>query len=216
VLTNVLLILTDVFLHFCSLDYAQVGFPGLACRYCGGRPSFGRYFPNSVRSFAQTTSSQTIISHVTQYCQECPADIREWIIRMQKREGKSSVSSSYGSRKVFFENVWARMHPPEKDVIADAAATAVGGGDGHAKADAADDEQKVDDDAKPDGDVGGETEKSHDMEQEAASAESNGKKRTIDDVKEEEEKVETTTQSATPTKDDSSSPPPKLPRVAAV
>jgi len=29
----------------------EIGFGGLCCKHCKGKPSFGRYFPNSVRSF---------------------------------------------------------------------------------------------------------------------------------------------------------------------
>ena len=39
----------------------EIGFIGMACKHCGGQPGFGRYFPNSVRSLAQTTTSQTIL-----------------------------------------------------------------------------------------------------------------------------------------------------------
>lgn len=42
----------------------EIGFGGLACKYCGGRPSFGRYFPNSVRSFV----SSFVRSVVTSLC----------------------------------------------------------------------------------------------------------------------------------------------------
>lgn len=102
----------------------KLGFGGLCCKHCRGRPSFGRYFPNSVRSFAQTTSSQTIISHVSLYCQECPKDIREVVSRLQKKENYSNegtitlANSMYGSRKVFFDRAWARMHPHDEAIAA--------------------------------------------------------------------------------------------------
>ena len=38
----------------------EIGFVGMCCLHCGGQPGFGRYYPNSVRSLAQTTTSQTI------------------------------------------------------------------------------------------------------------------------------------------------------------
>jgi hypothetical protein len=113
-----------------------VGFGGLCCKHCGGRPSFGRYFPNSVRSFAQTTSSQTIISHIALYCPKCPKDIRDIVMQLQRKEnsiaGTVSLSNSnYGSRKVFFDRVWSRMHPSTdatlSDVVVPTTDTASGG-----------------------------------------------------------------------------------------
>jgi hypothetical protein len=97
-----------------------LGFGGLCCKHCGGRPSFGRYFPNSVRSFAQTTSSQTIISHIALYCPKCPKDIRDIIMHLQRKENDISGTvtlnhSNYGSRKVFFDRVWSRIHPPSTE-----------------------------------------------------------------------------------------------------
>jgi hypothetical protein len=94
----------------------SIGCVGLCCKHCRGRPSFGRYFPNSVRSMAQTTSSQTIISHVTLYCPQCPNDIRDIIMQLQRFDNSNvpsttpSTASKYGSRKVFFDRVWKRMH----------------------------------------------------------------------------------------------------------
>ena len=97
----------------------NIGCVGLCCKHCGGRPSFGRYFPNSVRSLAQTTSSQTIISHIALYCPKCPKDIRDIISKLHRLENSKEAStaptaSNYGSRKVFFNRVWARIHaqPP--------------------------------------------------------------------------------------------------------
>lgn len=83
--------------------------------------SFGRYFPNSVRSFAQTTSSQTIISHIALYCQQCPKDIRDIVLKLQRSEnsteGAVTLSNSmYGSRKVFFDRVWKRMHQDDEAI----------------------------------------------------------------------------------------------------
>jgi len=72
----------------------------------------------SYRSFpcqAQTTSSQTIISHVSTYCQECPQNIRDWVTTLQKRENESCRNNTYGSRKVFFDRVWSRMHQQREE-----------------------------------------------------------------------------------------------------
>jgi len=64
----------------------------------------------SIDRQAQTTSSQTIISHVCLYCPNCPQDIRDWILKLQHQETESSQNNSYGSRKIFFNRVWHKMH----------------------------------------------------------------------------------------------------------
>lgn len=92
----------------------EIGFVGMCCKHCSGQPGFGRYYPNSVRSLAQTTTSQTILKHIGSKCRFCPADIREAVqelLRQQAaREGMASGRPRYGSRKIFFQRVWARLH----------------------------------------------------------------------------------------------------------
>lgn len=102
----------------------ETGFCGIACKHCGGMPGFGKYFPASVRSLAQTTTSQTIVKHVGAKCKRCPPHVRALMVEMQHRarvvsmrNNKSTVVEStsrskpkYGSRKVFFQRVWGRLH----------------------------------------------------------------------------------------------------------
>lgn len=92
----------------------EIGFVGMCCKHCGGQPGFGRYFPNSVRSLAQTTTSQTILKHIGGKCRYTPASIRTAVLDMQKeqaeQEGLVSGRPRYGSRKVFFQRVWIRLH----------------------------------------------------------------------------------------------------------
>lgn len=92
----------------------EIGFVGMSCMHCGGQPGFGRYYPNSVRSLAQTTTSQTILKHVGNKCRFCPPHIRhavnELLRQQAAREGMSSGRPRYGSRKIFFQRVWARLH----------------------------------------------------------------------------------------------------------
>lgn len=92
----------------------ELGFVGMSCMHCSGQPGFGRYYPNSVRSLAQTTTSQTILKHVGNKCRFCPPHIRQAINELQRqqaaREGMSSGRPRYGSRKIFFQRVWARLH----------------------------------------------------------------------------------------------------------
>lgn len=46
-----------------SYKNLPLGFVGLACRHCGGRPGSGRYFPSTIRSLSQTTTAQNMIKH---------------------------------------------------------------------------------------------------------------------------------------------------------
>ena len=92
----------------------EIGFLGMCCIHCGGSPGFGRYYPNSVRSLAQTTTSQTILKHIGNKCRFCPPHIRDAVNELQRqqtaREGMSSGRPRYGSRKIFFQRVWSRLH----------------------------------------------------------------------------------------------------------
>jgi hypothetical protein len=95
----------------------EIGFLGMSCKHCGGQPGFGRYYPNSVRSLAQTTTSQTILKHIAGKCRFCPPHIRDAVLNLQQQanqcEGISSGRPRYGSRKIFFQRVWARLHDEE-------------------------------------------------------------------------------------------------------
>lgn len=102
----------------------ETGFRGIACKHCGGMPGFGKYFPASVRSLAQTTTSQTIVKHVGAKCKRCPPHVRALMVEMQHRarlvsmrttkttvvDSTSRNKPKYGSRKVFFQRVWGRLH----------------------------------------------------------------------------------------------------------
>ena len=101
----------------------DLNFLGMCCKHCGGQPGFGKFFPATVRSLAQTTTSQTIVKHISTKCRSCPSTIRKTILALQEKqalkdkiakEGKGISSTEarprYGSRKVFFQRVWDRLH----------------------------------------------------------------------------------------------------------
>jgi hypothetical protein len=117
----------------------QVGFVGMCCKHCGGQPGFGKFFPATVRSLAQTTTSQTIVKHISSKCRICPVHIREAVLKLQQQDQgvKDKVETSttkqeneqqdpqqqqqqgfeakprYGSRKIFFQRIWTRLHGPK-------------------------------------------------------------------------------------------------------
>jgi hypothetical protein len=47
------------------------------------------------------------------YCPDCPKDIRDMVVLLQRNEsdtaGNMSISM-YGSRKIFFDRIWSRIH----------------------------------------------------------------------------------------------------------
>jgi len=92
----------------------SLGFTGMSCKHCEGQPGFGKYFPETVRSLAQTTTSQTILKHIGSKCRFCPPDVRKAVLDLQRqqivKESTNSGRPRYGSRKVFFHRVWSRLH----------------------------------------------------------------------------------------------------------
>lgn len=97
----------------------EIGFTGMCCKHCGGQPGFGRYYPNSVRSLAQTTTSQTILKHIGNKCRFCPPHVRQAVLELQRqqaaKEGMANGRPRYGSRKIFFQRMWARLHGSKTD-----------------------------------------------------------------------------------------------------
>ncbi|GKY94430.1 hypothetical protein MPSEU_000408900 [Mayamaea pseudoterrestris] len=96
----------------------EVGYLGMCCKHCGGQPGFGRFFPNSVRSLAQTTTSQTILKHIGSKCRHCPEDLKRAVAQLQRLQEQREAASGrprYGSRKVFFQRVWDRLHKLDRE-----------------------------------------------------------------------------------------------------
>lgn len=117
----------------------EVGFLGMSCKHCGGQPGFGKYFPATVRSLAQTTTSQTIVKHIAVKCRLCPPEVRLAVLALQVeqankdravKDANGSAFESrprYGSRKIFFNRLWGRLHSGD-DVVQGPAVLGVGKG----------------------------------------------------------------------------------------
>merc|ERR1740130_1376513 len=112
----------------------NIGFLGMCCKHCGGQPGFGRFFPNSVRSLAQTTTSQTILKHLGGKCRFCPSDVRKAVLELQRQQAhKENLTTGrprYGSRKIFFQRMWARLHGQSEDGVTAIVVDADGDDDG--------------------------------------------------------------------------------------
>ena len=119
-----------------KMKQRPLGFTGLCCKFCGGQPGFGRYFPGSYDSFLNGTNCAGILRHVLQECTACPRRVRETVEQLQQDEtnppnaGTSSdttttattrskksepVRPRYGSRKRFFSYVWNKLRYIDKN-----------------------------------------------------------------------------------------------------
>lgn len=72
----------------------DLGFVGMCCKHCNGQPGFGRYFPNSVRSLAQTTTSQTILKHIASKCRFCPPNIRDVVVELMRQQAIKETAAA--------------------------------------------------------------------------------------------------------------------------
>ena len=63
---------------------------------------------------SETTTSQTILKHIAQKCRFCDPAVRTAVQQLQQiqaaREGLASGRPRYGSRKIFFQRIWSRLH----------------------------------------------------------------------------------------------------------
>lgn len=84
-----------------------VGFPGMQCKHCGGKAGFGRYFPTSVAALSSANSDRNIFNHVSK-CRRCPQPVKDQLIAL--RDEQAQAKNRRGSRKLFFERVWDRIH----------------------------------------------------------------------------------------------------------
>lgn len=92
----------------------EIGYPGVCCMHCGGRPSSGRYFPRPGGNFLRS-SRHSVIRHITENCPNCPEDVRRSLLKLHQMEERRSSwkivdDSVLGSGKLFHERMWMRLN----------------------------------------------------------------------------------------------------------
>lgn len=95
----------------------QLGFVGLCCKFCNGktgRPRYGRYFPSCLKTLAKPASCDRIANHIATECPKCPEPIRMIMQSLQHNELSSDVR--YGSRNIFFQRLWHRLHENDETI----------------------------------------------------------------------------------------------------
>jgi hypothetical protein len=92
----------------------EIGFPGLCCKHCGGRPSSGRYFPKTGDNFLRS-SKHSIIRHLIELCTNCPDNIRTVLQRLQHKDAlkadfQNADEAVLGAGKNFHQLLWVRLY----------------------------------------------------------------------------------------------------------
>jgi len=85
----------------------QYGFPGLCCIHCDGTPSARKFFYRTPDILSGNYAH--IPNHVLA-CRHCPSDIKKRLADMKKIHADEKMRLHRGSQRVFFSNVWRRLH----------------------------------------------------------------------------------------------------------
>jgi len=101
-------------LEYRGLNAAQFNsLSGLCCKHCacanaGDIRHKGVYFPTSLAALADSSFSQTLLNHIMR-CPNVPQEIKNAFDELKQLAVDHSVITRRGSKKKFFEKIWARM-----------------------------------------------------------------------------------------------------------
>ncbi len=87
------------------------GFPGLSCIHCNGTPIERNFFYRTPDILSGNYAH--IPNHVLS-CKHCPAQIRKELAERKKFHQEEKMQLRRGSQRVFFNNIWIRLHGKKK------------------------------------------------------------------------------------------------------
>jgi hypothetical protein len=99
--------------RFVARSKGPVGYPGFQCRHCSGHAGLGKYFPVSSKSLATNSTSQNIHAHLLK-CSKTPPATKAQLVALKEEKTKAPRLEP-GWRKVFFDQVWIRLHGSEPE-----------------------------------------------------------------------------------------------------
>jgi hypothetical protein len=94
-----------------------LGFPGFACRHCKGLEGrTGRYFPSSVKTFADSKKTLFAVNRHLLQCNHCPEDTKALIRQsfedhMKYLDEGKGAKKRHGSQRAYYRKIWGTMHP---------------------------------------------------------------------------------------------------------
>lgn len=83
------------------------GFPGLACMHCEGTPSARTFFYRTKEILAGNYAH--IPNHILT-CKSCPPHVKQILAEKKKDHSQQKLRLNRGSQRLFFNNLWARLH----------------------------------------------------------------------------------------------------------
>lgn len=92
------------------------GFPGLSCRHCKGVGRTGRYFPSSIKSFADSKKTLFPIFNHLMTCSSYPQASKDRLSKLHRKHKivfKKKGKYHHGSQRVFYRQIWNKLHPSE-------------------------------------------------------------------------------------------------------
>ena len=89
----------------------QVGWPGMACRHCFGGNGSGRFFPLTLKTFSDVSKSIHVLRNHLIKCTRAPPGLAARVNMLYKRHKEEKETTAFGSQKIFFDNIWKRLHP---------------------------------------------------------------------------------------------------------
>lgn len=94
-----------------SRSMFQYGFPGLSCKHCIGTSSARKFFYRTADILSGNYAH--IPNHVLS-CKHCPSHIKKTLAEKKKIHANEKMRLHRGSQRVFFNNVWERLHSRKK------------------------------------------------------------------------------------------------------
>ena len=88
----------------------RFGFPGIACIHCAGKNGSGRYFPSSVKTFADASKTINVLHNHILKCSGAPKSIKTRLQKLKDAHHAEKDAMRHGSQKQFFDVIWSRLH----------------------------------------------------------------------------------------------------------
>lgn len=92
----------------------SLGYPGLACSFCAGKPGQKRFFYTSADNLRNSFAH--IPGHIIS-CPRAPLDVRRNLQALKANRSEENKKLNRRDHKVFLDQVWRRLHSKSKSVL---------------------------------------------------------------------------------------------------